>query len=1061
MGGARMTATGSACAACGNKLPPSSKFCNECGAAVAARAEAAEYKQVTVLFADVVHSMNIATTVGAERLREIMTELVNRSSAVVRRYGGTVDKFTGDGIMAVFGAPIALEDHAARACLAALGIQDEARRLAVEVEHRDSVALQLRVGLNSGEVIAGEIGSGPFGYTAIGEQVGMAQRMESVASPGGVMLSESTARLVHERAALGEPETVRIKGSDAEVPARRLLGTHTKPRGLAPSDTTLVGRTWEMNAITAILDRSINGGGAVVGLVGPPGIGKSRLAREAAAIAQSRDVEVLSTYCESHTREIPFHVVARLLRAVFGISALSPDAARSHVRSQIPHADPEDLLLLDDLLGIRDTAAPLPDISPDARHRRLTALVNTASVERRYPAVFVIEDVHWIDDVSESMLLEFTAVVPQTRSMVVVTYRPEYQGPLSRQSGSHVIELAPLDDSLITELIGDQLGTDPSVAGVTDLVTERASGNPFFAGEIVRDLAERGVLRGERGAYRCDQDVIDVTVPATLQATIGARIDRLNPDAKRTLHVAAVIGARFDAALLTTLFDEAEVQPLIEAELVDPVMFTPHAEYAFHHPLIQKVAYESQLRSARSNSHRRLAAAIEQRDPASAEENAALIATQWEAAGDFRTAFRWHMRAGTWFNFRDVRAARMSWQRARQVADQLRPEETDRAAMRIAPRTLLCGTTFRVGGGPADTGFDELRELATAAHDNVSLAIGMAGHLTTLAFNGHYRDALQMAAELEALVESIGDSTLIVALLYSAAQAQFETGGAAECVRLAQRVIDLAAADPTEGNVMLASPLAWALAVRGAAKLALGRPDWIVDVDEGIAMAEPFDATARVVPGLYRYACGITNGALMPDESAESHTAGLLKVSEMSGDESAVALARLNRGVVLLHLHDPQHGTAVDMLGQAREALARQRISGGLRRIADVEMALAKAMAGDVDGAIELARAVLDEQFAIGDMISRGPAATVLVESLLRRGADTDLEEAQAATDRLAAVPTEPGFVLHEIHLLRLRALLARECGDEPSYQQLGEHYRSTVKTLGFERHIAIAEAMT
>ena len=188
-GGGGLTATGLPCGSCGTELPPNSKFCNECGAPLTHATRSAEYKQVTVLFADVVHSMDIAAAVGAERLREIMTELVNRAAGVVQRYGGTVGSFTGDGVMAVFGAPVALEDHAVRACLAALGVQDEAKRLAVEVGDRDGVEFQLRVGLNSGQVIAGEIGSGPFGYTAIGEQVGMAQRMESVAPPGGVMLS--------------------------------------------------------------------------------------------------------------------------------------------------------------------------------------------------------------------------------------------------------------------------------------------------------------------------------------------------------------------------------------------------------------------------------------------------------------------------------------------------------------------------------------------------------------------------------------------------------------------------------------------------------------------------------------------------------------------------------------------------------------------------------------------------------------------------------------------------------------------------------------------------------
>ena len=216
-GGGGLNATGLSCTSCGTELPPKAKFCNECGAPVTQVGRSAEYKQVTVLFADVVRSMDIAAAVGAERLREIMADLVDRCAAVVQRYGGTVDKFTGDGIMAVFGAPTALEDHAVRACLAALGIQEEAKRLAVEVQERDGVELQLRVGLNSGQVIAGEIGSGSFGYTAIGEQVGMAQRMESVAPPGGVMLSASTARLVEGAAGLGEPEMVRIKGAEKPV----------------------------------------------------------------------------------------------------------------------------------------------------------------------------------------------------------------------------------------------------------------------------------------------------------------------------------------------------------------------------------------------------------------------------------------------------------------------------------------------------------------------------------------------------------------------------------------------------------------------------------------------------------------------------------------------------------------------------------------------------------------------------------------------------------------------------------------------------------------------------
>lgn len=222
------------CSSCGTGLPATFRFCNECGTAVATARPPAEYKQVTVLFADVVRWMDIAAAVGAERLREIMADLADRCAAVVQRYGSTVTQWTGDGIMAVFGAPVALEDHAIRACRAALDVQEESKRLAVDVGERDGVELRLRVGLNSGEVIAGGIGSGPFGYAAVGEQVGMAQRMESVAPPGGIMLSVSTAQLVEGTAALGEVELVRIKGAREPVPAHAAVG-HGRPPFRCPA----------------------------------------------------------------------------------------------------------------------------------------------------------------------------------------------------------------------------------------------------------------------------------------------------------------------------------------------------------------------------------------------------------------------------------------------------------------------------------------------------------------------------------------------------------------------------------------------------------------------------------------------------------------------------------------------------------------------------------------------------------------------------------------------------------------------------------------------------------
>ena len=335
------------------------------------------------------------------------------------------------------------------------------------------------------------------------------------------------------------------------------------------------------------------------------------------------------------------------------------------MRDRVPDADPEDVLLLDDLLGIADPNTALPPIDPDARRRRLTALVNAASLARESPAVFVVEDAHWIDEVSESMLVDFLTVIPQTPSLMLVSYRPEYEGALARVHGAQTIALAPLSDPETAALVSELLGPDPSVEALGQTIVGRAAGNPFFAEEIVRELAERGVLEGQSGAYKSTAEGAEVSVPATLQATIAARIDRLDPKAKRTLSAAAVVGSRFGVDLLTVLGIEPTLDELVKAELIDQVRFTRQPEYVFRHPLIRAVAYESQLKSDRAQLHRRLAAAIEQHDPGSGDENAALVAEHLEAAGDLHAAYGWQMRAATWATNRDIAAARLSWERAR------------------------------------------------------------------------------------------------------------------------------------------------------------------------------------------------------------------------------------------------------------------------------------------------------------------------------------------------------------------------------------------------------------
>ena len=1015
----------------------------------------AELKQATVLFASVVDSMDVAAAVGVERFHEMMTELVDRCAVVVQRYGGAVDTITGAGIMAVFGAPAALEDHALRACLAALGIQEEAEGLAGNVERHEVGHLRLRVGLSSGRVIAGGTGSGSLGL--VGEQAGMAQRMGSVAAPGGVMLSASSARLVENTALLGEPELVQIDGAHAPMPARRLLGVASQPGG-SRFDSTLVGRQFEMSIVTGMLDRLAGGHGSVVCVGGAAGIGKSRLVHETAEIARRRGVEVCSASCESHAGDISFHVVARLLRAIVGITDLDGAAARARVRGQFPDGvDPQDLVLLDDLLGIRDPATELPNIDPAARRRRLTALINAVSLARTEPRLYILEDTHWIDAVSESMLAEFLKVLPHTPSMALITYRPYYHGALTQVPGAQALALDPLGDADTSALVGELLGADPSVGAVAALITERTAGNPFFAEEMVRELAEQGVLEGERGGYRCRTDVAEVSVPATVQAVIAARIDRLEPAAKQTLSAASVIGSQFGPDLLASLGIDPTLEALVESEMIDQVSFAPRAEYAFRHPLIQAVAYESQLKPDRAKLHRSLAAAIEAGDPGSVEENAALIAENLEAAGDVKLAYDWHMRAGAWSTHRDMAAARLSWERAREIVDALPPDDP---GMRIAPRTLLCATAWRVHAGDSFAHFEELRELSTLAGDKASLAMGMAGQVMNLWFHARVREASALASELMTLIEAIADPELTVGLSFMPIFVKLETGEWADVLRWSQTIIDLADGDPTKGNLIMGSPLALAHGTRGMGRGALGRPrlEIMADLAVAVAMARNADPATYSVVVTFTYAVAIGAGVLLADDAALELMDEAVQIAERSGDDFALATAQMALGTLLMHRDSPEdRERGLTVLTQLREMWLHKQWFLAEVPFAEAYIAWEQGRRGDLDGAIAALRAAVDDLFDAGQLSWGLKGTAQFVETLLERGGEADLQEAQTAIERLAAAPFD--IVDRQIWLLRLRALLAGARGDEAGQRDLLKRHRAMATSLGRLGHMAMSDS--
>jgi len=419
------------------------------------------------------------------------------------------------------------------------------------------------------------------------------------------------------------------------------------------------------------------------------------------------------------------------------------------------------------------------------------------------------------------------------------------------------------------------------------------------------------------------------------------------------------------------------------------------------------------------------------------------------------------MRAATWATNRDITAARLNWERARKIADALPAEDSDRAAVRIAPRTMLCGIAWRVHEHVAGDRFEELRELCAAAGDKASLAIGMAGLVADHANQDRMREASQLASEAWALIESIGDPTLTVGLSFALLYAKMESGEWSDMLRWSQTVIDLADGDPSKGNFVFGSPLAVAFAMRGMARYCLGRPGWRDDLRDGLAMARSADPLSYGTVVAYVYCAGIPVGVLRAEERAMREIEDALQIAERSADDFALTLARMTLGYALVHRQTAgERDRGQQVLAEVSEVLRRPGYNLGELPIVEVYVARERARRGDRDEALALMRAAVDHLFRGGLLLPWGvPATGVLVETLLERGDESDVVEAEAAIERLAAAPADEGLVIRDIWLLRLRALLARANGDA-AYANFRDRYRDMAKQFGFEGHLAWAEAM-
>jgi hypothetical protein len=448
------------------------------------------------------------------------------------------------------------------------------------------------------------------------------------------------------------------------------------------------------------------------------------------------------------------------------------------------------------------------------------------------------------------------------------------------------------------------------------------------------------------------------------------------------------------------------------------------------------------------------------------EENAALIAGHLEAAGELRAAYGWHMRAATWATNRDVAAARVSWEQARRIADALPApdsgQDPEQLVMRIAPRTMLCATDWQAREVQESRGrFAELRELCTVAGDKVSLAIGMTALATELMYAGRAGEASLMASEQMALLESIGDPTPTMGLAFVAFVNWLGVGEFGEILRWSQTIINLAAGDPAKGaNFGVGSPLAIALAWRGTARWWLGRPGWHQDLDDAVAMARRTNPETLAGAVAWTYGFAMQYGVLRADDSAVRASEEAVQAAQKASSDRALGLAGYALAVGLLNrdaVADRHRG--LELMMQSRDIWLRKRALF-LIPVTDLWAARETARRGDRDGAIRVMRQAVDELRQAGNLFYGDWGTGVLVETLLERGTQGDLVEAQEAIDRLANLRADPGSAMLDIMLLRLRALLARARGDDGAYRDLVGRYRVLVESLGFEGHLAWADAI-
>ncbi len=756
---------GQACAACGYECGPAAKFCGGCGAAQsrtvlrvpegAADTNWGELKLATILFADIVSSTERIAGLDPEQAMEHFRPAVKKMCAAIERYGGTVVRTLGDGVMAVFGVPRALEGHASLACEAALAMQE------AFAEHPQG--LSIRVGLHSGQVASDpQAVDASIGGGVHGRAIHLASRVVGLAEPGGICLTSACLGLVRPACDVLAMGVHRLKGIAEPVEIHVLLRMKSDVERIHFHQAVLSsfrGRKRELVMLQDALRRAETGLGSAIGLSGAPGSGKSRLGYEFASWCRARGVTVHEVRTPLYGHATPLQPVLALMRSCFfEISAADdPAAARARIAQRLSEIGPvsaEDQALLNEFLGVNEADAQPCSLPPKARRARLLGMVRElTSHSGATTSVIVFEDLHWLDEASEEFLHVLVDTVARARTLLLLNYRSSYRAPWAALPHFQQMNLGQLSTEDIEELVLELLGDRNELKDAVSLIVERCAGNPFFAEELVHSLTESGILSGQPDGGKPSAETIAQALPPTVQAVIAERIDRLLANQKALLHICAVIGREIPLPVLQQVAVylanqlESGLDSLCEAELLELLReISGGRRFAFRHPLIQEVAYSSQLKARRAGLHAAVAVAIEAHYQSQPDEFAALIAYHYEAAGQPVHAAQHLARAAQWLGATNSTQAMKHWRKARALLlDQPRSPAVD-------------GLRVRIGGGFVYLGWREglsAEEIQQIVGETVELATEVDDRLIQLLYLAEGRILQGNGGQADSYVQSI------------------------------------------------------------------------------------------------------------------------------------------------------------------------------------------------------------------------------------------------------------------------------------------------------------------